>query len=570
MQLRDYQIRTLDQTWSALQEKLNVLITAPCSAGKTILFSKIIQRLIRENPSFRCLILVDREILVTQSADKLARVAPELALSIGIVCASVSSRKRTDKPVTVASRQSLINQLDDFPPVQLVICDEAHLMAIPHDDNMLPDQYSKIIARLRDYNPNMRLLGCTASPYRLGGKGGYIYGNRNKPAAVPYFDAVDAEITTAELLASGFIAPLTGYAAIDDELRSDLHDVDMVAGEYNIGQLSEVMCRSIHISSCVDAWKWYAGDRKKTLIFCTTIQHAEGVATAFSEQDIPAVPIHSKLSAEEESLRMAALERGAVPVFTSVAKLTTGMDVADIDCIVLARPTKSTALYQQCIGRGQRLAEGKTDCLVIDLVGSCSEFGTDMDNLKVAVPREAPGGEAPVKICPGQHDDGKVCGSSVHASLKYCPKCNYEFPLTETVEAAIGTLQKVEFNKQAEPVTWDVTSTTYIVHTSNSSGKNLIKVNYSCGFYNQFNDFICLPDYYSGFAVSKAKAWWQERTDEPFPETVEEFLFLADSLAQPAQIIVVKDGKYDRIIDYHFVEDGGVSPDELTDMEVPF
>jgi len=198
--LRDYQFRCLDQVWNALQNKLNVLITAPCSAGKTILFSKIIQRLLRENPAYRTLTLVDREILVSQSRDKLRSVAPELSLSIGIVCASVTNDKRLDLPVTVASRQSLINQLDRFPPVQLVIVDEAHLMAIPHTDSTVPDKWAEIITRLREYNPHMRLLGCTASPYRLGSKGGYIYGSRNRAEALPYWDVVDSEITTMELL----------------------------------------------------------------------------------------------------------------------------------------------------------------------------------------------------------------------------------------------------------------------------------------------------------------------------------------------------------------------------------
>lgn len=549
MILRDYQTRTLDTVWETLQVKSNVLITAPCSAGKTILFSKIIQRLLKENPDFRALILVDREILVTQSADKLRTVAPELALDIGIVCSSVSSKKETGCRVTVASRQTLINQLNDFPPVQLIICDEVHLLATPHSDNPVPDQYAEIISRLREYNEHVRLIGCTASPYRLGSNGGYIYGNRNKDTALPYFDDVDAKITTLELLAGGYISPLVGMASIGETFAEDLSNCNMVAGEYNLGQISDMMCKPVHIQTCVDAWQKYASDRKKTLVFCTSIEHAERVAESFNAAGVSSCAIHSKLSPVDSMARMEALEHGTMQVFTSVAKLTTGMDVSDIDCIVMARPTKSTALYQQCLGRGQRLAPEKENCLVIDLTGCTTDFGTDMDNLRVPVPSSSEGGEAPKKICPGNNQDGSVCGQAVHASLRYCPYCGFMFPVTEAMETKLGTMKKVTFNEIPKPEPYDVTYVNYEVHLSKKTDKELIKVTYECGHYSKFNEWVCLPDYYSGFAVDKARGWWEHRTDEPFPVTVDEFMFLKDELMEPKKIMVIMEGKWGRVVE---------------------
>jgi DNA repair protein RadD len=555
MILREYQIRTLDEAWEAMQVKHNILITAPCSAGKTIIFSKIIQRLLRENPYFRALILVDREILVSQSADKLRSVAPELALSIGIVCASVSAKKDFGYPVTVASRQSLINRLGEFPAVQLLIVDEAHLMACPTIEKPEPDQYAAIINKLREYNQHMRLLGCTASPYRLGV--GYIHGSMNKPGTIPYFEVVDSEITTMELLTGGYIAPLTGMAAINTQYAEDLTNVNMVAGEYNLGQLSDMMCKAVHLQSCVDAWKKYGEDRKKTLVFCTSIDHSEKVAETFRASDISSTAIHSKLSPIELATRMEALKAGSMQVFTSVAKLTTGFDIPDIDCIVVARPTKSTALYQQAIGRGQRLSPGKENCLIIDLTGCTTDFGTNMDHLRVTIPRAVGDGEAPFKICPGNNQDGSVCGQSVHASLKYCPFCNYEFPTTAEMEAAIGTMKKVEFNKLPEPEEWDVTHVSYSVHTSKKTEKDLIKVTYECGQFNKFYEWICLPDFYEGFAVTKAQDWWQARCDEPFPANCEEFMFLKDELIEPGKIIVLRQPKQmDKVVKCLFTETG--------------
>ena len=544
--LRPYQLRALDTIWDALQFKHNVLLVAPCAAGKTILFSKIIQRLLRENAAFRALILTDREILVTQSRDKLASVAPELAENIGIVCASVTATKELDRRVTIASRQTLINNLDAFPPVQLVIVDECHLMALPTEDDHEPDQFSAIINKLREYNPNMRLLGCTASPYRL--NTGYIFGSENRPGSLPYFDQIDAQITTTELLAGGYIAPLVGRAEASADFASDLANVGTVAGEFNIGQLSSMMCKVTHVQSCVDAWKKYAIDRKKTLVFCCTIEHAEAVAAAFNEAGIKAAAIHSKLSPLDEQIRRAALEHGTMQVFTSVAKLTTGLDVVDLDAGILARPTKSTSLYQQCVGRFQRLAPGKENALILDLVGATTDFGTDLDNLRVAVPRWAEGeGEPITKICPGENVDGTVCGKSVHAALRYCPHCGFAFPFEEAVEAELGELKKVKFNEKPKPEPYDVSSVDYEIHESKKSGKFLIKVTYRCGLNLFFNEWICLPDFYKGYAVAKAEAWWAERTDEDFPASVEEFIFLSGGLAAPLQVLVAKDGKYYRV-----------------------
>jgi len=551
---RDYQIRTLDEAWEAMQYQHNVLIVAPCSAGKTILFSKLIQRLLRENPSFRALILVDREILVTQSANKLRKVAPELAASIGIVCASVSNQKDYDLPVTIASRQSLAGNLDRFPPVQMVIVDEAHLMAVPSDTDPIPDQYAKIIGKLREYNPAMRMVGCTASPYRLGV--GYIHGNRNKPGCIPYWSHVDSTITTKELLAGGYIAPLIGRIRASDTLATDLQNVSMVGSDFNLGQLSDVMMKVVHVQSCVDAYREYASDRKKTLVFGVTIEHASAVADAFKAADIEACAIHSKLSPVELSARMTALEAGTMPVFTSVAKLTTGMDVVDIDCIILARPTKSTALFQQIVGRGQRLSEGKTDCLVIDLVGATREFGTDMDNLKVNIPTSAG-------------------GQGIHASLRYCPHCSYEFPSGGITDGDAGPMKEVKFNERQPPETWDVTGVKYRVHTSRTSGKDMIRVIYECGgsgMYREFSEYICLPDFYDGYAVTKARKWWEERTGEAFPENIDEFIFLSGTLEEPAQIVVDKDGKFDRIIEHKWEREEDEGEPFVPDLsgDVPF
>ena len=562
--LRPYQIKILDQLWSAMQVKKNVLCQAPCSSGKTLLFSKIIQRLLKENSNFRCLILLDREILVSQSWDKLIMVAPELADNIGIVCASVTPHKELIRRVTIASRQTLINQLDGFEPVKLIICDECHLMPMRKIDKDPEDQYGRILQNLWDKNPNMRLLGFTASPYRLGSKGGYIYGDRNAPDVIPYFDRIDATVSNKEMIGNGYIVPIKGYARVSAAMTEDLATVNKIAGEYNIKELADVLCKELHITACVTAYKEFAEPHKckKTVIFCTTIDHCEQVAQAFIEAGYPALAIHSKLTKQENQRRMDELATGITQIFTSVAKLTTGLDVDIIDCLILARPTESTSLFQQMIGRAQRLAPGKKDCLLIDLVGNTQTFGLDMDNLYVKVPKGSGGGEAPSKICPGTNMDGTICGKKLHAAVLVCPDCGFIFPKQETQDR-LGLMEKVSYGQtDLEPPEWyDVESMSSEIWFA-KSGKQLLRISLKLPPESAYaapeiiSVWICFSDNYTGYAVDAGYEKWVQFSDEDFPDTVEEGIFLAEATFKiPSRVLCQrkKDG-YLEAINFEFGE----------------
>jgi len=517
MELRLYQKRILGKLWNALLVKNNVLCVAPCSAGKTVLFTELINKLQK-----RVIILLDREVLVRQTMGKFK--------DCGVVCSSVAKKKEYNGLITVASRQTLINHLNGLEPVSLLVIDEAHLMGV----HPCEDQYAKIIDHLQTINPTLRILGFTASPYRLGC--GYIYGDKNKKGSIPYFSEIDAQVTTRELLDGGYIAPLTGKILVSDTLLDDLSSVGKVAGEYNIGQLSSVMIKGVHLQSCLDAYLKFASDRKKTIIFCTTIEHCTAVADLFNESGITCEAIHSKLTKLENYARMESLRTGKSRVYTSVAKLTVGMDVIDIDCIMMARKTMSTALYQQIIGRGQRLAPGKENCLVIDLVGNTSMFGTDFDNLRVNIPSDKKG-DAPFKLCPNIID-GFECMEQLHASVRICPKCGYQFT-KESIEALLPELKTVEFNEKPEPKWLTVTQMTVTQHTSKKNGKKLLKIALDLDVLTRVSRayvWICFSDFYEGYAVERGEETWLKLSFDPFPEDVITGAWLAEDFKQPKRI----------------------------------
>lgn len=546
MNLRPHQIRALDDLWTALQCETSVLLEAPCAFGKTIVLSKIIQRLLRENPGFRVLVLVDREVLATQTQDKLLAIAPELTLDVGIVCASVAKTKDPHKRVTIASRQSLVGMLNRFEPVHLTVVDECHLMAICKEgQSEPPDQFGKIIQTLREYRPTMRLLGVTATPYRL--NDGHIYGDKNAPGCLPYWSQVHHRCTVSELQSEGYLVPLTGKTVTPQQWKDDIQNVGTVAGEYNLGRLSDLMERGIYIQAAVDAWQQHASDRKKTLAFCVTIQHAEKLAAAFNAAGIPSLAIHSELDDLEAYAHMQALKDGTAKVFCSVAKLTTGLDVVDIDCILMARATKSTALYKQKLGRGQRTAPGKTDCLVIDLVGNNHEHGTDLDRLKVRWNRGGgKAGEASSKECPD-------CAADLHLAIRVCPECGYEYPRNEK-EAEAPEMIDAEYGIQP-PEEMQVLEMFMTKHMSKQTGKNLLKIRLEMK--NQFGSMVtgylwlCFPeDGYSGYAVEKGKKLWYVLSgSDRYPASVAEALSddWRSEIVTPSTAIVDVSGKWPEV-----------------------
>jgi len=247
----------------------------------------------------------------------------------------------------------------------------------------------------------------------------------------------------------------------------DLNAVGKVAGEYNMGELGSTMLKEIHLQSIVDAYQKYCAARRCTVIFCTSIKHCEAVA-----EMIPgAVAVHSK---NDNHIGMDAR------VFVSVAKLTTGVDRTDIDALIIARATMSPALHVQMIGRAMRLHPGKENAIVVDIVGNTERFGLDLDDPVVKIPNAPGGGEAPSKICPGKNSDGSACAMRLHASVRVCPHCGQVFT-AEEVEALLPDLKKVAFNEPEPPETIDVAGMFVFSHTSQASGKKMLRVEFSDG-----------------------------------------------------------------------------------------
>lgn len=338
MKLRPYQIEALD----AIDKNLEVgtskqLVVIPTGGGKTVVFSQIPQR----HPG-RMLVLAHREELLTQAKEKIEWANPTLTVEIeqGQNVADINADVVVASTATLGRENS--SRLEKFARNQFatIIIDEAHHAAAP--------SYRRIL----DYfTPKLR-LGVTATPQR-----------GDKQRLIDVFDEIVYFKTIQELIEEGYLSNLAGYRIPTDV---DISDVKTSNGDYQIGDLSAAVNIEPRNRLAVETYRELAHN-KKTIAFCVDVAHAEDLAASFNSSGIPAGVIHGKLSTEDRAQVLADFRANKISVLTNCMVLTEGFDEPSVECIILARPTKSQLLYTQIVGRGTRLHPGKERCLVIDL-----------------------------------------------------------------------------------------------------------------------------------------------------------------------------------------------------------
>jgi superfamily II DNA or RNA helicase len=326
------------------------LIVCPTGTGKTWLFCELARVL-----AVPTLVIVHRDELVQQTLDTLGRAWPDC--KHGVV---KDTRNEWDaEDVVVASVQSLnAKRLEKIPKDRfgLVVADEAHHGVAPS------------WARAIEHFERGFLLGVTATPDRLDGKGlGEMFGG-----------AVLFNYTLLAAIQDGNLCRLAQFAV---KTEAVLDGISTVAGDFARDELSRAVNTAGRNRALVEAFQQHAAGRR-AVAFC--VQHAADLALAFTEADVPSAFVSGEMGLEERRDVLARFREGRVRVLTNCEVLTEGFDDPGVDCILMARPTKSRALYTQAVGRGLRLHPGKANCLVLDgtdnckdhkLVGACKLFG---------------------------------------------------------------------------------------------------------------------------------------------------------------------------------------------------
>lgn len=542
MQPREYQKRAIASVLEAMELENAVLMQAPTASGKTVVFSNLIKNLLTNCPEGKILILAHRQELIGQAKDKLEKVWEDHH-GISTACAGFDANVDTDSPVVIASVQTLSRRLRDLPFFNLCIVDEAHRLP---PLNHVNTQYIKLLNRLWEINPEMRLLGVTATPYRLGH--GYIYGDECKEGGKNIFSTLHHQISVKELTAGNFLSPMRGRVAIPDELYGDLRKVGISNGDYSDAESGKIMAKEVYIQSAVRTYREYAEDRKHVMIFCVTIEHAELMRDAFKQAGYVAEVVHSLTPKADRKRILKEFVDGHIHFLCNVNVLIEGFDAPLTDCIIMARPTMSASLYLQQAGRGLRIADGKTDCLLIDMVGNCLSFGVDFDDIKIKAPRLS-AGDAPYKICPN-------CQSPIPASAKDCLHCGYVYPPAEFKLEEVEDQRpyvEIEFNKREEGLQME--SEIISASLSHYTSKNQ---NHMLRLTVQLNNLLNPVYHYLNFDESahwytkekSGSCWWKMHGEMwDVPESNEEALqyFDAESLVG-MRVGIKQEGKYNKII----------------------
>lgn len=335
MKLRDYQEESVKIMLEADKGE-RLLIALPTGSGKTVVFSSYVSQV-----EGRTLIVVPSTELREQSIEKLKIITPDM--DVGSVQGQLND---VSNQVVVATRQSLthkkskrIEQILEHGHINTVIIDEVHQAV---------EQVIKIIHRIN--SKNIKVIGLTATPWNK---------ELNK-----VFNGIKYQKTILDMILEGYLCE---PKAMMVQSTTNLMGVKTVAGEFNQKELEDAVDTPARNRLIVKAYQEYAKERKSTLVFCVGIEHLNHVVDEFKSEGIYCKGLDSTYNKEDRAAIIAEFKSGKLPVLVNCGVLTTGFDHEAVDCVMLARPTKSKILYTQIIGRGLRLADGKEDCLIIDI-----------------------------------------------------------------------------------------------------------------------------------------------------------------------------------------------------------
>ncbi|QQR69943.1 MAG: DEAD/DEAH box helicase [Alphaproteobacteria bacterium] len=412
MLLRPRQKIFVENCVAALKQRRNTLGVAPTGAGKTIMLSAATGEILREMGG-KAAILAHRDELTAQNVTKFARVNPGLTTSIYDANSKSWHGRATFAMVPTLARQ---DNLSRMPHLDLLVIDEAHHAAAT--------SYLRIIEEAKAKNPNLMLFGLTATPNR-----------GDQKALRPIFDNVGDQIRLAELIKSGHLVPPRTFV-VDVGVQEDLKKVRKTAIDFDMNEVEEIMNRPVVTGAVVRHWQEQAHDRK-TVVFCSTIVHAENVRQTFQNNGVEAVIVHGEMANSDRRLALARFQQGSARVIVNVAVLTEGWDYPPTSCVLLLRPSSYKSTMIQMVGRGLRTIDPKehpgvikTDCIVLDfgtstLMHGSLEQDVNLDGKTVQ-------GDAPTKECP-------ECCAILPLSAQECALCGFEFlSSAATGEAGAG------------------------------------------------------------------------------------------------------------------------------------
>jgi DNA repair protein RadD len=507
------------------QRGSNPIVVAPTAAGKSIMIAEYCKRNLSLYPDCRFLMLTHQKELIEQNFAKLKSLWAEC--DAGIFSASVG-RKEADNKIVFAGIQSVYNKAELLGKFDVILVDECHM--IPKRGNGM---YRTFLDGMRKINPLLKMVGFTATPYRL--NGGYLYEGKDR-----LFDGIAYDIPVKTLLDAGYIAPLV---TPDNKLpQADLSDVETVAGEYKGYQLSAAVNKDDLVKRAVHQMWVHGSDRSHWLAFAVDIEHAETICKFIQLKGITCEVITGKTKRKERERLLADFSTGAIHCLVNVGVLTTGFDEPQIGLVALFRPTQSTSLYIQMLGRGVRIFPSKINCLVMDFAQNIFTHG-NFDDPEIGAQAQSTNGEgeAPTRKC-------EQCEEDVHAAVKVCPFCGFNFPEPEAQpHSDIASTLALYSTEKGETV-YDIDELAFHMHRK-SGQPDSCRVEYLVEGRVRAKEWLCFE--HIGRAKLRACNWWQAVMPDhelPFSSLNAAIVLNHNARTRIIQIKIKRNGKYKDLV----------------------
>lgn len=574
--LRDYQKKAVQNTLAYFRKKTDpAVIVLPTGAGKSLVIAEL-TRIAKG----RALVLAHVKELVEQNHQKYE----SYKLEAGIYSAGLN-KKQSHQKVLFGSIQSVARAPDDFfENFSLLIIDECHRVNLDQET-----QYSQVIKKLQNNNPNICILGLTATPYRLGMGWIYNYSHRGeeKTRETRFFKTCVFELPLDYMIRNKYLTP---PVKVDIPVTSyDFSEISQRGGHYSTADIEEVLKQQrrltpLIVKNIVDISENY--DRKGVMIFSSTVKHAQEIL-----ESLPKNQARIVLGDTEELERDQIIEDFKEMKFkylVNVSVLTTGFDAPHVDVIAILRPTESVSLYQQIIGRGLRLNPGKKDCFVLDYTGVTHDIYSPEISDKKPSPSSV---QVPIP-CPecgfenyfwGRVDDdgniiehfGRKCRGGVQDPdtfdfkpcgfrfrFKICEACGGENDITarECCECgnvlidADAKLKQARLSKNAHVMNPDSAE---LQSKKDKNGNTFLDVRY----YDLDGQYLSEIHYLSNetslkkFNINFLRSHLRRPELRPTVRTVDDVLNMQPMLRMPSFVIARKQGKFWRITEKIFIEE---------------
>lgn len=483
----------------------NGLLVIPTGGGKSFILALICMELLERYPHMRIGIVTDVKELIAQNAAELIGVWQQAP--VGIYSAGLGRRDLRSR-ILFMGIQSVHSKVELLGKFDLLLIDEAHM--IPRKSDTM---YGRFIASCREIYPKMRVVGLTATPYRLDS-------GRLDRGEGRLFDDVVYEAFVGDLILDGYLSPLIGIPTLAKINTEGLHRRD---GDFIKSEMDERARIPSVVEMAVNEIVELGANRAGWLAFCTSIEHANEVRDQIRKHGFSCESVHSKTPGRDRIIRQYKARQ--IRCLTSVGVLTKGFNAPHIDLLAMLRPTLSTGLYVQMVGRAFRLAEGKSDALILDFAGNVSRHGP-VD--AVSPQRDGGGGPAP-------KDKDEVAEGEAALSAKECPDCKslvplheqkcacgHEWPMAPARHEARALNVAILSSELAEQEWHEVTDVEFSQHNKFGMPPSL-RVNYIVAGGQTYSKWVFFEG--RGRARAEAETWWKRYgANHPVPNTVAEAL----------------------------------------------